>query len=344
MQEVLPAITALIPYLEGKKILLVRGGSFDSLSISAAFEGLECVHFKDFAPNPLYEQVAEGVRVFQREDCDAIVAVGGGSAMDVAKCIKLFCHMDPARNYLEQPYEDTGVLLAAVPTTAGSGSEATRHAVIYYQGTKQSISHESIVPSLAVLEPSVLESLPVYQKKCTMMDALCQAIESWWSVNACEESIAYSKAAIKLIVDNWEEYILGGAARATNECSAAIMQAANLSGRAINITATTAAHAMSYKITSLYGIPHGHAVAICLAQVWEHMLGMAPRLDDIARSIDFDYFRGMLSRMGLDGPVSAHREEDIAVLASSVNPVRLKNNPVPLTEAQLKSLYERIIK
>lgn len=71
----------------------------------------------------------------------------------------------------------------------------------------QSISHDMALPNYYVLKPSVLQGLSLYQKKCTMLDALCHGIESWWSINSTEESIRYSKNAIRLIVDNWKEYI-----------------------------------------------------------------------------------------------------------------------------------------
>ena len=91
----------------------------------------------------------------------------------------------------------------AMPTTAGTGSEATRYAVIYYDGKKQSVTHDSVVPDVAILEPKVLKTLPLYQKKCTMMDALCQGIESWWSMNSTDESKAREKME-KLLSKNGE--------------------------------------------------------------------------------------------------------------------------------------------
>ena len=217
-----------------------------------------------FTPNPLYEDVCKGIKLFNAKGCDTIIAVGGGSSIDVAKCIKLYCKMSDDRLYLEQEYKDTGVKLIAIPTTAGTGSESTRYAVIYYDGKKQSVTHESIIPDVAILEPKVLKTLPLYQKKCTMMDALCQGIESWWSVNSTDESKEYSKIAVESIMKWWKEYIFEN----TDESAQHIMNAANYAGRAICITQTTAPHAFSYKITSLYGLPHGHAVAVCLPEIW----------------------------------------------------------------------------
>lgn len=192
-----------------------------------------------------------------------------------------------------------------------------------------------------------------------MMDALCQGIESWWSVNSTEESYEYSRKAIELIMQNWEQYIFENDA----EAAANIMLGANYSGRAINITQTTAAHAMSYKITSLYGIPHGHAVAICLPELWKYMIDNMDKcidkrgakylgsiFDEIAYAMGANtpidavrLFRNMMKQMELQNPTSEKKEEDLEILSSSVNPTRLKNNPIALVGNITLYLYKLMI-
>lgn len=343
-----------------KKFLLVCDSAYEYLPIKKELEDITVPYIKfcDFTFNPLYEDVCKGVQKFQSKSCDAIVAIGGGSAMDVAKCIKLFSKMNPNECYLLQEYKDTEIPLIAVPTTAGTGSESTRYAVIYYNGEKQSVTHESIIPDYAILEPKVLRTLPDYQKKCTLLDALCQGIESFWSVNSTKESMEYSKTAIELIMQNKDAYINENLMEAAEK----IMLAANYAGRAINITQTTAAHAMSYKLTSLYGIPHGHAVAVCLPKVWEYMqkhiedcidvrgkeylfavfkeIAKAMGQKDIESAIQ--YFENILWEFRMPKPL--YRKKDLEILTSSVNVVRLKNNPVALTEEVLYELYQSIMK
>lgn len=351
-QSIMKGIHQVYPLIAGKKFLLVRDQSYKQLYIKSVFDTFPHVEFSDFTPNPLYAQVCKGVELFNREKCDIIVAVGGGSAIDVAKCIKLFCRMDRNINYLKQPLLDTGIELIAIPTTAGTGSESTRHAVIYYEGMKQSISHESIVPDYAVLEPIVLKTLPIYQKKCTMLDALCQAIESWWSVKSTIESKEYSMKAVTAIKENWEKYIFD------NEDTAAdkIMEAANYAGRAINITATTAAHAMSYKITSLYKFPHGHAVAICLPEVWRYITNHIddcadPRgkkylnetLMEISELISITYFKYMLEVLEMKHPISEDKNKDLEDLVRSVNTERLNNSPIAFRPGTVKNMYRRVL-
>ena len=347
---------------DSKKVLLVCDSSFPFLNIKEDIEGIALPYtiFNDFTPNPLYEDVCKGIKLFNAKGCDTIIAVGGGSSIDVAKCIKLYCKMSDDRIYLEQEYKDTGVKLIAIPTTAGTGSESTRYAVIYYDGKKQSVTHESIIPDVAILEPKVLKTLPLYQKKCTMMDALCQGIESWWSVNSTDESKEYSKIAVESIMKWWKEYIFEN----TDKSAQHIMNAANYAGRAICITQTTAPHAFSYKITSLYGLPHGHAVAVCLPEIWTFMLQNPDLCIDkrgkdylerifhqIAQCMNVTtsqdavlYFRKMMKEMSLANPVSTNIEQEVDILSHSVNPVRLKNNPVRLDEETIRCLYLGIIK
>ena len=352
-------IAAILKGIKSKKFLLVCGkSSFEALNVKPYIDS-ECpeyIRFSEFSPNPRYEQVCNGVEAFKTSGCDAIVAIGGGSAMDVAKCIKLFCKMSTGENYLKQDFIDTEIPLIAIPTTAGTGSESTRYAVIYYNGEKQSITHNSIIPNYAILDYLLLKTLPLYQKKCAMLDALCQGIESWWSVNSTDESKKYSKIAVETIMQNWRKYIFDDDEKAAEQ----IMLGSNYAGRAINITQTTAPHAFSYKLTSLYGIPHGHAVAICLPVIWLKMVENARTLNekrggeyldtvfqDISESFGastpvcaIELFANLLKEMGIESPVI--NEEDLQTLTFSVNPVRLVNNPVCFSNNDIKGIYIKL--
>ncbi len=371
MQQIIKGIDKLPQILKDvncKKLFLVVDSSFPFLNIKDAIEALEVekFFFLDFTPNPLYEQVCKGIDLLKTEKCDTILAVGGGSAIDVAKCIKLAVFAKEGKNAIIPPLVSTCVEcdgsklpFIAIPTTAGTGSESTHNAVMYYENAKQTVTNDGILPDYALLEPSVLKTLPLYQKKCTMMDALCQGIESWWSVNSTEESYVYSRNTIELIVANWEKYIFEN----DNEAAFNIMLGANYSGRAINITATTAAHAMSYKITSLYKFPHGHAVSVCLPEIWEYMIDNMDKcidkrgsvylfdiFDSIAKTMSAEepkdaiaIFRDMMKRMELGNPSLEKKNEDLEVLSTSVNPVRLKNNPIFLENAVIRKLYEQIV-
>ena len=372
MQKILNGIAnlpAILKEVGCKKLFLVIDSSYPFLNIKEAIEALpieEKVKFSDFTPNPLYEQVCNGIELLKSSNCDTILAVGGGSAIDVAKCIKLAVLAKEGNASIIPPLVSTRVAcdgdilpFIAIPTTAGTGSESTHNAVMYYKGAKQTVTNDGVLPGYAVLEPSVLKTLPLYQKKCTMMDALCQGIESWWSVNSTEESYEYSRKTIELIMVNWRKYIFENDDKAATQ----IMLAANYGGRAINITQTTAAHAFSYKITSLYKLPHGHAVAVGLPVIWEYMIA---NMDNIVDGRGKDYlidifteisramgcenpkeaistFRHMMVEMELYNPVPVNKDVELKVLSTSVNHVRLKNNPVLIDGDAIKYIYKVIL-
>lgn len=368
-QVILNGISHLHEALEGAtKVFVVSDSSFPFLNIKDNIENMKVPHvmFSDFTPNPVYEDVCKGIDLFQITKCDCILAVGGGSAIDVAKCIKLAvlaregsAAIIPPLVSQRLPIDGAKIPFIAIPTTAGTGSESTHNAVIYYEEAKQTVTNDGVLPDYAILEPTVLKTLPLYQKKCTMMDALCQGIESWWSVNSTEESYEYSRKTIELIMANWRKYIFEN----DDEAAANIMLGANYGGRAINITATTAAHAMSYKITSLYKLPHGHAVAVCLPEIWEYMIGNMDKciekrgqeyliniFNKITKAMGCEVpeqaiseFRGMMEKMELANPISDKKDEDLKVLSTSVNPVRLKNNPIEIDTITAEKLYSMIV-
>ncbi len=319
-------------------------------------KGLGITYFSNFKPNPLYESVVEGVGLFISNKCDAIMAIGGGSAMDVAKCIKLYSNMDHSENYLKQTIVPNDIPFMAMPTTAGTGSEATRYAVIYYEGKKQSVTSESCIPETAILNPNCLKTLPLYQRKATMMDAFCHAIESFWSVNSNEESREYSDKAIRLVLQNMEGYLSN-----TVEGNAGMLMAAHIAGKAINITQTTAGHAMCYKITSLFRCAHGHAAILCDRVLFPWMIENTDKcIDPRGREYLEEVLKNISYSMGCDNPCEAAEkvigifdelqlevpeasEEDYLELKTSVNPVRLKNHPVLLDENTINELYHRIL-
>lgn len=348
-----------------RKILMVCDGSiWYQKAFNAHLEeydklGVEMIGFRDFQPNPLYENVQAGVNLFRKEKCDAIIAVGGGSAIDVAKCIKLYGNLpgdgkDGA--WLTAEYVANDIPFLAMPTTAGTGSEATRYAVIYYDGKKQSVTSESFIPDTVLMDPDALITLPLYQKKATMCDALCHAIESFWSVNSTDESKEYSREAIKGVIENMEGYLAN-----TEEGRAGMLQAANTAGKAINITQTTAGHAMCYKITSIFGCAHGHAAILCDRVLFPWMVENTDKCIDPRGE---EYLKETLDEIGhamgcvdakagaeklfkifekLEFEVPAAEGEQFEELKTSVNPVRLKNHPIALSAETIDVLYHKIL-
>ncbi len=346
-----------------RKVLLVCDSSIKFLSeLNNKLENITTpiVKFSNFQPNPLYDSVVEGVKLFRAEQCDSIFAVGGGSALDVAKCIKLYSNLPGDGTdgfWLKTQINPSDIPFLAMPTTAGTGSEATRYAVVYFDGVKQSITSESFIPDIVLMDPNSLKTLPLYQRKATMCDALCHAIESFWSVNSTEESKAYSKQAIQGVLENFDGYLNN-----TDAGNGGMLKAAHMAGKAINITQTTAGHAMCYKITSLFGCAHGHAAILCDRILYSWMLQNTNKCID---SRGEDYLVNTLNELGqalgcsdallgaeklasifekLDLSIPVASDSQYEELKNSVNPVRLKNHPVFLDVDSIDYLYHQILK
>lgn len=339
-------------WINSKKVFLVCGKSFDNLKLSGDSVFDDCVRFSDFCPNPLYDSVVKGISLFRESACNAIVAIGGGSAIDVAKCIKAYLNSENYLTFSKDNVMPKEIPFMAVPTTAGTGSEATCFAVIYHGGNKYSVEDKACLPDTVILDAELLLGLPLYQRKVTMLDALCHAIEAYWSVKSTQESDTYSEYAIRIILKNWKKFLEGDA-----DASEKILYAANKAGKAINIARTTVGHAMSYKLTSMYGISHGHAVALCVSVVWKFLSDFVKR-DEVSEDNEyiiiklknlvqfFGYteiddaihtFVGILSEMDIKSPNI--KESDLDELVSNVNAERLSNFPIQLTKEDITRLY-----
>ena len=249
-----------------------------------------------------------------------ILAFGGGSVIDFAKLYKYFSQ-SPAP-------------LLAIPTTAGTGSEATQFAVVYADGVKQSIDDVSILPTYSIIDSQFLLGSPQYLKACSSIDAFCQAIESFCT----KQSRDYAIQSIILSRDHLVNFVNSDQRKAHDMMS----HAAHLAGKAINISRTTAPHALSYTFTSLYDVPHGHAVALSLAQVFEANLRIDEETCQDIRGVQFvkeqmlhilsilniddfsAYWNDLMKSIRLSMDYSRFRTE---LIVGGVNKERLKNNP-----------------
>ena len=337
-----------------KRVLVVCGPSYNFLkNTKKTIEAHKDIfYFNNFKPNPIYESVVEGIKLYKQKKCDAVIAVGGGSAIDVAKCIKLFNSMDLNKNYLKQEIVDN-----SIPTTAGTGSEATRYAVIYYKGEKQSVTSDYCVPQTVILDPDNLITIPEYQRKATMMDALAHALESMWSIKSTTQSMEYSVKALELFVENREGYL-----KNTKQGNFGMQMAAYFAGKAINITQTTAGHARCYRITSVCGCAHGHAAMLCKKELFPW------RVENIEKCIDtrgksflnsvFNKIAQVLGTTNVEKAIKIIKgyfdsnlldipyvtEKQVCEMTINVNKERLKNNPITINQEDINRLYHRILR
>mgnify|MGYP006092932607 CR=1 FL=1 len=248
-----------------KKIFLVTGKqSYVKCGAQKLFSKILSNHnvtkFDDFCVNPKLDEMQLGLKKLIESKSELIIAVGGGSVIDAAKVIKyLFI-----KSNSQDQFNDSLPLLA-IPTTAGTGSESTHFAVVYINGVKNSYSDKSILPDFAIVDSNLLQGQSKYQMAVSGFDALSQGIESYWSINSDKESLNYAKRAINLIWQNLIPAIAGDKIALER-----IAEGSNYAGKAINITKTTGAHALSYFFTEKYNIPHGHSVAIFLPSFFSY--------------------------------------------------------------------------
>ena len=357
-----------------RRIFLVAGSSFSKLPIGKELQelfselGIAFYHFSAFHANPRLEEVEAGINDYSAFQGDSILAVGGGSALDTAKCIKLFTGLSKDRQYLEQEYRENDIPLLVHPTTAGTGSESTPFAVIYQDGEKCSVEHESIYPKYRIEDSRSLRSLSLYQKKATLLDALSHAMEAIWSKYSNEDSRAYGQKAISLILMNYKAYLslenekdaknLGGAVALegpSEQVLEDVAEAANLAGKAIAVTKTTAGHALSYKLGSIYQLPHGLATAMVNRALYPFMCREKSRMTDpenllfLAKCFSAETeeegakrYLEILEDLEILPNLSV-KEGDLENLVAAVNPERLSNHPIALREEDIGLLYKEIL-
>lgn len=336
-------------------------GSGASAELEPFFQQLSTVRFDQFELNPKIEDVKRGVSQCRDFKPHVVIAIGGGTAIDLAKLIAALSMQSASPTEIvtgQCMIDRSGPPLIAVPTTAGTGSEATHFAVAYIAGEKFSCAHPTLLPDYTIVDPTLTYSLPKGITAATGLDAFCQAVESIWAVGATDESIAWATEAATLV----KQHLVQATQAPTPEARAAMSRASHLAGKAINVSKTTASHALSYYLTSKHGIPHGQAVALTLSSMlaWnagvtdsdcvdprgaEHVRKRIETICSIMQTADVQAACANIEKMitELDCPVSLaeagiNDPQEIWNIIDSVNTERLLNNPRRTTSAALLEL------
>lgn len=289
------AATFLRQWLADKRsVVLVTGRSSYAASgaeavLSPHLAGKRVLHLTTVGENARAEDVEEKRKRLPSQ-VDAFIAVGGGTVIDTTKLL---------RNGFPNGVR-VGAPFLAIPTTAGTGAEATRFAVYYDRGVKMSADDVRYLPTDAVLLPELTSTLSACQRAATEFDAYAQAVESLWAKGATEESRAYAQKALDLMSAGQQ------------------MLGSYWAGRAIDISRTTAAHAFSYYMTATYGIPHGHAVYMMFPYICRNN-----RRPEYIRDVPaLQTLRAFAAEKGLEW------RSLVDALFAHVNLNRLGNNPV----------------
>lgn len=253
-------------------------------------ERIDFALFQDVEANPSVSVVEEGYSLFQKEACDSLLALGGGSSIDTAKAVGILKN----NNGKIMDYEGVGKVekripwMVAIPTTYGSGSEVTSFAVITdrVRKFKAAIGSPLIIPDLALVDPELMVALPYQIAASVGLDSLCHAVESYCSRIATPFSEMLALKAIRLISEN-----IRRAVESDNDIEATFNMAisSTMAGMAFSLSRLGLVHAMSHPLGGMYGIPHGVANTLLLPYIMEYNTQAVPdKYADIAEVMGID--------------------------------------------------------
>lgn len=341
---------------------IVRRGQSDELVYALEQLGITPVIFDGTTPDPTFEVVNAGLDLLRQENCDAVVAFGGGSAMDAAKVMAVAAANNCAPEKLVGYFKGRKkpLPLFVVPTTAGSGSEATIASVISDDRSheKSFVFDSRTIPLAAALEPRLMENLSPSMTAATGMDALTHAIEAYISTISTRTTDRYAEEAVQLIFEHLPRACKNGSDLEARE---AMSIASYKAGRAFTQASLGYVHAISHQMGAYYGTAHGLGNAIILPQVLDIsceaatpalarlavLVGLGQASEDkavLARKF-VKSVRDLNREIGIPATIAALRQEDIAAIASGAQKEALFNYPVPqhMGRAQCEELLRSLL-
>ena len=353
--------------LGGIKALIVSGRSGHGEKLAKDIQkilenaGLKAIIFAGADPNPTDTSVMEGADIYRKEDCNMIVAVGGGSPMDCAKAVGIVVNNGGKIN----DYEGAGKVTKGIPplitvnTTAGTASEMTSFSIITDtdRHIKMAIADPRMTPDVAVNDPELMVSMPPALTAATGMDALTHAIEAYVSTMATPTTDAAAIKAIELISKYLREAVAHGEDIKTRDMMA---HAEYLAGVAFNNALLGYVHSMAHQLGGLYDLPHGVCNAILLPYVEMYNMQVVPeRFADIAKAMGenieglppeeaadkaIDAIKKLASDIGIPSGLKelGAREEDLELLAeNAMQDICRLTNPRKLSKEDIIEIYRK---
>ncbi len=260
-------------------------GLLDKALESLKAAGVATAVYDAVDPEPWDTNVAAGLAIFQEAGCDGLVAVGGGSSIDVAKAVGAISRNPGViADYAVggKPLGQRKAPVLAVPTTAGTGSEVTRFTIITdsKRDVKLLIGHPYLIPEAALVDPLLTMTMPASLTMATGIDALTHALEAYISVKATPISDVFALEAIQLISDNLRPAWANGSNAVARE---KMMLGSMLAGLAFGNASVALVHGMARPIGANFHVPHGMSNAVLLAECMQFsMIGAPERFADIA--------------------------------------------------------------
>jgi len=309
--------------------------------------------------NPEYEELKVILKELNKFKPDVILAIGGGAVIDYAKIISII-DLNSIK-YLKKKLSKYKSIskkkvypLIAIPTTAGTGAEVTSSSTLYINKIKHSVESSLLIPDYFFLFHKLIINNPILLKSTSGFDAMSQSIESLISTKSNKTSVVYAKKSLELSLNNYLSYLK----RPNNENSKKMLIAANFAGKAINISRTTAAHAISYPFTYHFGIPHGHAVSLRfenfllfnfknlknsrttfdLKKRYKIIFKLFKVKDINELSNKIRFFKKEANLIDSFSRLGININSEIGKILKEVNILRLKNNPVKINRDDISKI------
>ncbi len=352
-------------YLSDKsinKILIICGSkSIKKINLKKKINILklnkEIVFFTKKNSFPDYNELIQITKFANNFKPDLILAIGGGSVIDYAKIVSV---LDLNEKNLKKKIISNDInfkkkyKILAIPTTAGSGAEVTSNSVIYIDKIKYSLENKYIRPDNFLLIPELVSTGSNKIKASSGFDAISQAIESMLSKKSNSTSLKFAKKSLEISIKYFIKYLK----KNNNENNFKMCVSSNLAGEAINISKTTAPHAVSYPFTSYFGINHGHAVALNLSKFLKFNYMNIDKSDtsfnlnerykqifNATKTKNIYELEALIQHIAKEANLELNYNKlginiknKINLILSGINEQRLKNNPVNLTIKDVKKI------
>lgn len=352
LMQILGSTEARVGLFYGRSAMK-KLGAIDT--IREALSNCQIREYGDISPNPDIRDIEAVLDTV--EGIDWVIGIGGGSVLDMAKSVAFMARQkESLRAFLTHQNVKPpcpGLPFIAIPTTSGTGSEVTPWATVWdkQENKKFSLSHREMFADYAIVDPSLTIGLPAYITAYTGYDALAHALEAFWSRYANPVSDLFAVEAIRLVMQHLGPVIED---LSNLEHRIGLARASLYAGLAFSNTKTTAVHAISYPMTLHFGVPHGVACSLTLAEFWRYNLdaidpakvarllaavdvkdpeAFAPRLKALAHQIGLPV---ILAQAGIP------RDGIEVILDEGFHPERVVNNPRQLTREDLREILERI--
>ena len=323
----------------------VKSGVIDDLEPLLNSLGIKFTIFNEIMENPEIKIVEKGKNIFLNNNCDFIIAVGGGSPLDAAKAISLMTanNLNNTEIYNAMLHKKAFPIIA-IPTTSGTGSEVTQYSVLNNSETniKAGFGSNLIFPKISFLDPSYTKTLNKTITRDTAIDALSHLLEGIYSVKYNEFLLPLIMTGVKLIFDNLKPCLSDLDNLKYRE---ALMLASSYGGIVISHSSTTLQHSIGYPLTTVYGISHGLANGLVMKQIMElYEPYLNGRLDNLFNYLNitklqfFDWLDSL--EMSFN-----HCIDNVFIEKRVPEVLRSRNmalNPFAVSEKQIISIYHSL--